>query len=301
MSNILKIELDPKRVFGLDILRALAILFVVIEHGNNLLPQKLKGFTNLFIYDGVSVFFVLSGFLIGGILIKSIDKNKITTELLTNFWIRRWFRTLPNYFLVLILLCFLHTCFIANFSPFSVANYFIFSQNLFQPHPAWFFPEAWSLSVEEWFYLVVPVVMLVSIRLFKIPHGTGVLGTAIAILLLVTAFRYYRYTVVEINSGYELELFFRKQVITRLDSLMFGVIGAYLNFYHFKKWIAYKKTLLLAGVLLFLLSKFVLKRQCPLMAFIQRYFLLRLFPLQPLCCYLFSAILKKGKALSISQ
>ena len=108
MRNILKIELNPERIYGLDILRAFAILFVVAGHGEVLLPRQLKSINDFFVFDGVSIFFVLSGFLIGGILIKILEKNQITINLLFEFWIRRWFRTLPNYFLILITLGILH-------------------------------------------------------------------------------------------------------------------------------------------------------------------------------------------------
>ena len=50
---------------------------------------------------GVELFFVLSGFLIGGILIKIFDNTEFTFADVRRFWIRRWFRTLPNYWLIL--------------------------------------------------------------------------------------------------------------------------------------------------------------------------------------------------------
>ncbi len=175
MRNILKIELNPERIFGLDVLRALAILFVVIEHGTELLPEKLQIISRLFRFDGVTIFFVLSGFLIGGILIKLLEKNKVTLPILLNFWKRRWFRTLPNYFLMLIFLMLLDILFNPDaFSVENVAPYFIFAQNLFQPHP-WFFHEAWSLSIEEWFYLIIPALIMVSIRFFRLSLQKSIL------------------------------------------------------------------------------------------------------------------------------
>jgi peptidoglycan/LPS O-acetylase OafA/YrhL len=119
---------------------------VVIEHAGNLLPYKLAKISNLLVFDGVSIFFVLSGFLIGGILLKQYSEPP-SKKLLIDFWMRRWMRTLPNYFLILILLCVLHTLLDAEFKIQNTGRYFIFSQNLFQKHPR-FFPEAWSLSVE---------------------------------------------------------------------------------------------------------------------------------------------------------
>ena len=64
-----------QRIFGLDIFRAVAILLVVLGHGKFLLNGTiLEGFPYIKIIDGVDLFFVLSGFLIGNILLKLINK-----------------------------------------------------------------------------------------------------------------------------------------------------------------------------------------------------------------------------------
>ncbi|MFM2201235.1 MAG: hypothetical protein RL040_435, partial [Bacteroidota bacterium] len=141
------------RVIGLDILRSIAILTVVLEHGEYLLPKRfhsIYGRINFIHIDGVSIFFVLSGFLIGGILIKTIHKTDFTKQDLLQFWIRRWFRTLPNYLLILLIVLAARLLIFRDFGEFNY-TYFIFLQNAFSAHPA-FFAEAWSLSVEEWFY-----------------------------------------------------------------------------------------------------------------------------------------------------
>jgi peptidoglycan/LPS O-acetylase OafA/YrhL len=255
MKNIFRIKIDTNRVFGLDILRALAILFVVIAHGSPLLPHKLRPINDFFIFDGVSIFFVLSGFLVGGILIRTIEKNGFSKNILLNFWIRRWFRTLPNYFLILIITCFFYLHYNSDFTIRSVSSYFIFSQNLSSIHPG-FFPEAWSLSIEEWFYLLIPILIGLFIFISKGSVRKNVLMTAISVITLVTVFRYYRYSTASINSLGEWDLIFRKQVVTRLDSLMFGVIGAYAYFYYTELWLNYKKQLLILGASLFLLTKF---------------------------------------------
>ena len=252
ITEIFKIELHPDRVFGLDILRAIAILSVVIAHGSFMLPKKVRAFNGLFSFDGVSIFFVLSGFLIGGILIKLIDKNTINGKLLVDFWIRRWFRTLPNYFLILLLLLTLNSIFYKDFSVYKVSRYFVFCQNLFQNAPFSFFPESWSLSVEEWFYLTVPLLIMLLIWGFKISTRTAVWLTAVLVILVVTGFRYYRFENNDIDTILTMETLIHFQVSTRLDSLMYGVIGAYLNFYHFDLWIRRKKLLLFIGIGFFL-------------------------------------------------
>jgi peptidoglycan/LPS O-acetylase OafA/YrhL len=257
MSNILSINIKKDRVFGLDILRCLAILFVVIGHGNYLLPKKITDIIDYFILDGVSIFFVLSGFLIGGILIKEIEKNDISFKLLLNFWKRRWFRTLPNYFLILIILCFLNVMFDDDFDGLrSISRYFIFSQNLFSPHPS-FFPEAWSLSIEEWFYLLTPLTILLISGTLKLSKKSTLIATVSIIILAVTIFRFYRFLNVASNDLGNWDFIFRKQVFTRLDSLMFGVIGAYLSYYNKSIWLKYKNILFFIGTVLLVFPKFI--------------------------------------------
>jgi len=254
MKKFLTIEISNKRIFGLDILRAMAILFVVIGHGKSLLPSQLHFLHKLFVFDGVSIFFVLSGFLIGGILIKLLDNSKPTKELLIDFWIRRWFRTLPNYFLILFLLLVFSFIYNDIASIWNTKRYFVFAQNLFYQHPK-FFTEAWSLSIEEWFYLITPACIFLLIHVFKLQPKRSILIVAATILITVLLFRLFRYSHTQINSLNEWNLLFRKQVITRLDSLMYGVICAYIQYFANTTWLKYKKTLLILGVFIFVVIK----------------------------------------------
>ena len=255
MKNIFKLNIKGDRIYGLDILRCVAILFVVFEHGNFLLPEKTASFMNYLVMDGVSIFFVLSGFLIGGILIKQFEKKDISFKVLLNFWKRRWFRTLPNYFLILSVLVVLYYLFINNFTLRGVNRYFFFSQNLYSPQPAWFFPESWSLSVEEWFYLLIPILILLLSFTFKLSKNKAIVTTAILLIIAVTAFRFYRFLNVSVLDVYDWDLIFRKQVVTRLDSLMFGVIGAYICYYYNTYWLKYKNILFITGIFLLLITQ----------------------------------------------
>lgn len=250
MNDIFKIHIDKNRVYGLDILRCLAILFVLIHHANFLFPKQVVNYLINFSVDGVSMFFILSGFLIGGILIKTIERDKVSFSALLDFWKRRWFRTLPNYFLILIVLVVLHSLFQPGFSVLAVKKYFFFSQNLLSPHHGWFFPEAWSLSIEEWFYLITPIFIFALIVLFKAKNKTSLLLIILGIIITITTIRYYRYLHVPVRNINSWDVLFRKQVFTRLDSLMYGVIGAYLAYYHNSIWLKHKNSFLVIGVLI---------------------------------------------------
>ena len=251
----MKIDINPNRIYGLDILRAFAILFVVAGHGGNLIESETYKYINLFLFDGVSIFFVLSGFLIGRILIEILKNNKVNSKLIINFWIRRWFRTLPNYFLILSIVVLLNIIFSKNFILLDKLKYFIFSQNLFTGHPN-FFPEAWSLSIEEWFYLITPLIMFVLIRVFKTAVDKSILITVIGILISATLFRYIRFSSLTVDDIETWNSIFRTQVATRLDSLMYGLIGAYIYINYLKFWRKYKAQFFIIGLFLFISDKF---------------------------------------------
>jgi len=248
--NLLKIELSQNRVYGLDILRALAILFVVFEHGTYIFSDcTTKRIMELLVFDGVSIFFVLSGFLIGGILIRTIETKEISVSVLLQFWKRRWFRTLPNYFLILVVtFAVLGSGDVSGF-----AKYFLFIQNFGTPHPP-FFGEAWSLSIEEWFYLLIPIGIFIAIKSgIKLKHS--LLFVITAIIVTAVCIRYYKFYTIHIDTVDVWDVNFRKQVITRLDTVMFGFLGAYLNYYFSEIWLRHKKWLLFLGVFLLLFHK----------------------------------------------
>lgn len=281
MRCLFHIDIPYNRVFGLDLLRALAILFVVIGHGNYLLPERWTVYIDYLVFDGVAIFFVLSGYLIGSILIRLLQQP-FTGSSLLYFWIRRWCRTLPNYFLVLVLLCIINYYTNTIFHTIDVFPYFIFSQNLLWPHP-YFFGEAWSISIEEWFYLLLPLLLFFQLAVVRWKPDKALLITAVVLLISVTCFRWYRYEQMTPHSITDWDNLFRKQVVTRLDSLMYGVIGAHVRFRFPDFWKKYRKLFLALGVMLFLFLRFVLSETVPTAGFYHSVFSFSLVSFATLC------------------
>jgi len=221
------------RIFGLDLLRAVAIFITVYGHAVMLVPPAYRSWHNLPVsaIDGVNIFFVLSGYLIGGILLKALlDAHKPFD--LGHFWMRRWLRTLPAYLVVLG-----SAVAVAAWQgklPAEVWRYFCFSQNLLSPHPT-FFPEGWSLAVEEWFYLLFPLTVLVLVVLTR-SRRLAMAGTIGLFLTLPLVFKYYQY---QQGKGLDAALwdsYYRRVVAARLDAIALGVLACYLQHYHAGLW-----------------------------------------------------------------
>ena len=242
------------RVFGLDLMRAVAIVSVVYAHGYSLAgrgdPDRVAGVSFV---DGVTLFFVLSGFLIGRILLRTIDRTDFDGRTLAQFWVRRWFRTLPNYLLVLSLMVIV-TWLLGRPLPDNVISYYFFLQNIASPHPA-FFGEAWSLSIEEWFYLSIPIPLYLSTKLKNVDRRRLMLYLMAAVILSVTLLRIYRAYRFEYSTASEWNEALRIQVVTRLDSLMLGVLGAHMSLYHSQRWRRHAAAAFVAGVSLLILDR----------------------------------------------
>jgi peptidoglycan/LPS O-acetylase OafA/YrhL len=168
------------RIPELDGLRGLAIFLVAAGHfflftGGSRIAHLLRTTLNLY-WTGVDLFFVLSGFLIGGILLD----HRESASYFRTFYTRRFFRIVPLYYTwigIYILLVTFGSAFLrahvhtGTFQPVDrgILSHFLFLQNFGNPINSslsfwWFFP-LWSLAVEEQFYLISPlVVFLISRR-----------------------------------------------------------------------------------------------------------------------------------------
>ena len=233
--NFFRINTGHSRIFGLDLLRAIAILYVVFGHSAILVPESYKDIIRKITLDGVAIFFVLSGFLIGGILIKIVEKEKPTFPVLLNFWSRRWLRTAPIYFVILSVVLIYTFAFKVERVPDDWYRYFIFTQNFNHRLPL-FFAESWSLSIEEWFYLLTPIALFFALKISKasVKTNTGIVLT-IGIIAII-GYRLYLYRTLQLNDFEELNLQITRQVLPRLDSIMFGVLAAFTAYYYPKLW-----------------------------------------------------------------
>lgn len=152
-----------KHMPELDVLRGMAILLVVTYHGLYWSGATSSSHIGTLIIKasvcgwlGVNLFFVLSGFLITGILIDSKNRPMYYRR----FYFRRVRRILPVYFLTIAILIFLHTL---TFGSTMVALAFLTNYRIFAVVGG--FGPFWSLAVEEQFYLIWPTVVgRVSIR-----------------------------------------------------------------------------------------------------------------------------------------
>jgi peptidoglycan/LPS O-acetylase OafA/YrhL len=216
-----------KRVFGLDVMRAIAIIIVVMTHGAFIRGDLFSFIPKIPLIDGVELFFVLSGFLIGGMLLRQVENEKFGIQQLWKFLKRRWFRTLPNYYLILIVNIFLvkYQFIDGKLEDFNW-TFFLFLQNFHEGFVG-FYWESWSLSIEEWFYIFLPFLLLILSNFLKL--RTAFFVTTILLIVLPLIYRF-------MISGQELDGFwwdvnFRKVVLTRLDAIGFGVLMSYINHY----------------------------------------------------------------------
>jgi peptidoglycan/LPS O-acetylase OafA/YrhL len=225
---------SAKRVFGLDFIRAAAIALVLIAHGFEFINPYVSNnqYTHFAGVLGVELFFVLSGFLIGAILIKTFNKEeRFTFRSLKDFWVRRWFRTLPLYYLVLLLNFVLAWLLLKELS--FDWRFLIFSQNVVSLHPHTF-DEAWSLSVEEWFYISFPFLLLAFAGLVPIrDKKKSFLYFIVLFFILIMSLRGL---VLFFNQDLPWDNGVRRLALLRLDSILIGVFASYIYFYFPEFW-----------------------------------------------------------------
>jgi peptidoglycan/LPS O-acetylase OafA/YrhL len=214
-----------KRIPELDGIRGAAIFIVLIYHWIGLLaapvlPERVERFLSLG-WTGVDLFFVLSGFLIGGILIDERD----STNYFKVFYIRRAFRILPLYGALCLWSLAIYYAPLSTHAWLFGGNipwyaYLTFGQNIWATKAHALADRqlvvTWSLAVEEQFYLTLPLVIRIVSRK-ALPYALAA-GVVLAPLIRIALW-----------FGASPE---RRSLITymstpcRMDSLLLGVLAA---------------------------------------------------------------------------
>lgn len=231
------------RNFGLDFIRVVAIGLVLIAH----FGHEDFGILGFF---GVELFFGLSGYLIGRILWRNFkETNNWDLKKVHNFWARRWWRTLPNYYLFILIMLLFDTYSKDNLIPPlpQLLNYLWFGQFLLS-HNLSFYTVSWSLCIEEWFYLSFPILLFLINKLKLSAKKTF----SLTIIILYAATFIIKLWL--IRSGHSDSI--REITLGRLDAICSGVLitfctsEAYIN-------VKNKFVIFIAGMLLILSPLFL--------------------------------------------
>jgi peptidoglycan/LPS O-acetylase OafA/YrhL len=227
------LELLDNRFPMLHGLRVLGILSVVQFHvtwifaGEQGIPVNAEySAASLSVFFGMDLFFILSGFLIGTILLRSLELHG--AQNLKRFYVRRIFRTFPSYYVVLAFLALATTLTAAQKShlPYEIV-YLTNFLPLGREHVIMFW--GWSLALEEQFYLTVPLLFFV---LWKLPSDRSRLTLLFllwASALATRLFIFYRFGPWTDFTLYGA-LYFK--TYTRFDTLVCGIALAFVHLRH---------------------------------------------------------------------
>jgi peptidoglycan/LPS O-acetylase OafA/YrhL len=200
-----------RRLHSLDILRGLAACGVMIPHffmyagGENLTAEIISS-------CAVEVFFVLSGFVLGPQVLLCMNRGNLRTYGI--FLVRRWMRTVPPYLIALVAV----SVFTRQLWSTDFFRYSIYIGNLFDQHLTKdFFPVAWSLAVEEWYYVVFPLLMIATVPFLR-QTGRQAVIVAIGFVVAIAVIRLL------FSSDADWGEHTRRIVIFRIDSIAYGFL-----------------------------------------------------------------------------
>lgn len=166
------------------------------------------------------------------------------------FWIRRWFQTLPNYYLVLFgfaVLFYLGRGEVIFCSSYGL-SFLVFLQNFFTfEFTNSFFGVSWSLAIEEWFYLLFPLFLFLSQFVFSNKKKSFLFVTFSFILIPLMIKMFFAYS----NYNIPWDAGYRKITPIRLDAIGFGVLTAYIKYYYQNFFERKRNIFLIIGLFLF--------------------------------------------------
>ena len=222
-----------RRSFGLDCLRGASIVIVLSNHAligfffstGRLRFEGALGAVSAFSVIAIEWLFVLSGYLIGAMMIRSFESGGSFWESAKDFWLRRWFRTLPNYYLFVLINIFI--VWIGWHNGVFDYSFLYFSQNLYKeeisPH---FFGESWSLALDEWFYFLMPILLGSLFCVKRMGNKWRFFGVAIFLIAFPVAARLLHSAPLDFL---EWDAKIRRITLYHLDATGWGVLAASVN------------------------------------------------------------------------
>lgn len=249
-------ERTTERLAGPDLARTIAITEVILCHDGGMMTswwhKSFPFHLSVLGFWGVMLFFVLSGFLIGTIMLDLLDRNAPALSW-GLFLVRRWMRTLPAYYACFLLL----VVPLAYFGPYGVPwdvarrvlfRYLSLTQNLWNGMVSNWYGQTWSLCVEEWFYLLFPLFLVAALFLChgRRCHKDGIFLSVVGLFFIVPIL--WRLTLPYDVNWDEIT---SKIVFCRLDSIAWGIAGAWL----YRRFSFYRNTIygtLCAGIVILL-------------------------------------------------
>ncbi len=200
-----------KRSPSLDFLRGAAAFAVAIPHYLTA-NAPFQPETEAVAIAGVEVFFVLSGFVLGPQIVDWVIGRPWRN--LGVFLARRWMRTIPPYLAALPIVALMT----GNLLTADTLRYLFYIENLFYSANATdYYPVAWSLAVEEWFYLLfAPLLFLVGRLIGRSDRRMDVVFAAVFILV-IAALRTFA-------APQDWDLDVRRVTVFRIDSIAWGYL-----------------------------------------------------------------------------
>ena len=200
-----------KRSASLDLLRGGAAFAVAIPHYLTL-NAPFQPLAEAFAIAGVEVFFVLSGFVLAPQIVDWVVGRPWRN--LGVFLARRWMRTIPPYVVALIVIALMT----GNLMTADFVRYLLYVENLFvSANHTDFYPVAWSLAVEEWFYVLFAPALFVVALVLKRRDRSLEAGFAILVIVAVAAVRFAL-------QPHDWDLNVRRVTLFRIDSIVWGFL-----------------------------------------------------------------------------
>jgi peptidoglycan/LPS O-acetylase OafA/YrhL len=234
-NQSLRLAVDPRfqdreRQPGLDLLRAFAIIVVVIYHAG-IMGFPMPGHVHRWGWIGVDLFFVLSGYLIGGQLLAPLARGQAIN--LKRFFARRALRIMPAYFVILAIYVFLPSW--REYSETTPWWEFVISIQNIGLHGGTAFSHAWSLAVEDQFYLALPFILILVNRW---PRAAIIVPCSIVVGgILLRIFLAHQNPAADVGvsfRGFQTWIYY--PTWTRLDPLVLGVVLAAIEKFRLQWW-----------------------------------------------------------------